>query len=89
MSLKQQITTIENEVARIKAIIDGSEVQAKEATVYVIGLVVHHLQEIGVLKAQVFQAYIMKFAGDASDQNDQMGEYARHLASMLDFLDVK
>ena len=85
MSLEKRLAAVEDRLVYLQAIVDGGEMQMREANAYVISLVVQHLHNIGAIDAQDLRAHLETYEGDASDTEDYMGDHVRFLADMVDF----
>ena len=85
MNSEGRIKRLEDNVLRLQAIIDGSEMQTREAVAYLLSLVTRFLHEKQLVDGSALRRYVTTFEGDASDVDDYMGDLVRQFRSMLDF----
>jgi hypothetical protein len=85
MSIEQRLKSLEADVAYQAAIIDGSEMQTREAVVAVVGLLIAHLAG----KGTVHYDDLIKFLGKCADPDDavedHVGQMINDLRRIVDF----
>lgn len=87
MTSERQLHVLEARIANLEAIVDGSETQTRDATVYIVGIVTRFFHEQGLIDERALRDYIRTFEGDKSDREDYMGDLVRRLGDMIDFHD--
>lgn len=82
---EQRLRSLEAKFSLLAAVVDGSEEQTRQATVYLVGLVPKFLHEKGLIDEEALRNYVKSFEGDASDREDYMGDLVRRFESMIAF----
>lgn len=85
MSSRHTLQALEARISDLEAILDGSEAQTRDATVYLVGIVTRFLHEKGLIDEGALKDYVRTFEGDATDRDDYLGDFVRQFGSMLGF----
>lgn len=85
MVSERRLQELENKIAHLEAVVDGSEAQTRQATAYVVSIFARFLHEKGLIDQKALRDYVATFEGDASDDEDYMGDLVRLVGDMIDF----
>ena len=85
MISEERLQELESKIAHLEAVIDGSEAQTREATAYVVSIFARFLHEKGLIDERALRDYVATFEGEASDDEDYMGDLVRLVGDMIDF----
>lgn len=85
MSSEHRLRALEAKITYLEAIIDGSEAQTRDATVYLVGIVTRFLHEKGLIDEDALKDYVATFEGDATDREDYLGDLVRQFGFALGF----
>lgn len=85
MSLERKLQDLESKVTYLEAIIDGSEAQTRDATVYLVGIVTRFLHEKDLIDERALKDYVRTFEGHPADRDDYLGDLVRQFGFALGF----